>query len=369
MKLTCEREKLLGAFQMVASVVPSRSPKAVLQNVKLEAGQDRATLVATDLELGIQVELQGVELELPGAVLLPTTRFSMILRESPDEKLHLSSAGNRIRVWGQQSEFFLPSENPDEYPELPEFEGQPWHQIAARTFREMIRRTVFATDPESTRYALGGVLIEVGDNCVTAVATDGRRLALQSGPAKLAETPPAEGNTIIPTRTMQLLERALADNDGDIQLVLRENDVQVKTQRALVESRLVEGRFPKWRDVFPRTEPRMTVELVVGPFLSAVRQSAIVTSEQHRGVDFTFAEGKVVLVAEGAEYGEARVEMPVAYEGESVQVTLDPRYLIDFLRVLEPEKTFTLAVRTPESPVVCDTDDGYRYLLMPLTRT
>lgn len=367
MKLSCEREKLLGAFQMVASVVPARSPKAVLQNVKLEAEDEQAALVATDLELGIRMELQGVELEQPGSVLLPSTRVGMILRETPEEKLHLASEGSRIRIWGQRSEFFLPSENPEEYPDLPEFEGDTWHQISARVFREMIRRTVFATDPESTRYALGGVFIEAGDDQITAVATDGRRLALQTGPAKLG-TVPAPGNTIIPTRTMQLLERALADNEGDIQVAVRENVIQVKSQRLLVESRLVEGRFPRWRDVFPRSEPRMTVELSVGPFLSAVRQSAIVTSENHRGVDFTFGDGKVVLLAEGAEFGEARVEMPVAYDGQQVQITLDPRYLIEFLRVLEPEKTFTLCIRTPESPVVCSTDDGYRYLLMPLTR-
>ncbi len=367
MKLSCEREKLLGAFQMVASVVPSRTPKSVLQNVKLEAKDDQATLMATDLELGIRLELQGVEVQQPGAVLLPTSRVGMILRESSDEKLHLSTEGNRIRIWGQRSEFFLPSENPDEYPELPEFEGDTSHQISARVFREMIRRTVFATDPESTRYALGGVFIEAGDDQITAVATDGRRLALQTGPAKVGPKP-EEGTPIIPTRTMQLLERALADNEGDVQLAIRESVVLVKSQRLLVESRLVEGRFPRWRDVFPRSEPRMTVELSVGPFLSAVRQSAIVTSEHHRGVDFTFGNGKVVLLAEGAEYGEARVEMPVAYDGHEVQITLDPRYLIEFLRVLEPEKTFTLSVRTPESPVVCNTDDGYRYLLMPLTR-
>ncbi len=367
MKLSCEREKLLGAFQMVASVVPSRSPKAVLQNVKLEAKKERTTLMATDLELGIQTDLQGVDLEAPGTVLLPSARFGMILRESPEEKLHLSSEANRIRVWGERSEFYLPSENPDEYPDLPEFEGETSHQISARVLREMIRRTVFATDPESTRYALGGVFIEAGEDQITAVATDGRRLALQTGPAKVGKTP-GPGNTIIPTRSMHLLERVLTDSEGEVLLVIRENDVQVKTQRALVESRLVEGRFPRWRDVFPRSEPRMSVEISVGPFLSAVRQSAIVTSEQHRGVDFLFGDGKVVLVAEGAEYGEARVEMPVAYDGEPVQITRDPRYLIEFLRVLEPEKTFTMSIRTSESPVVCNTDDGYRYLLMPLTR-
>jgi DNA polymerase-3 subunit beta len=110
------------------------------------------------------------------------------------------------------------------------------------------------------------------------------------------------------------------------------------------------------------------IDMNVGPFYSAVRQAAIVTSEAHRGVDFTFGEGRVVLSGRGAEMGEARIEMPVAYDGPELAVTLDPRYLIDFLKVLAPDQTFGLYVRDAESAVVTTTDDGYGYVVMPLAR-
>jgi DNA polymerase-3 subunit beta len=133
-------------------------------------------------------------------------------------------------------------------------------------------------------------------------------------------------------------------------------------------SRLVEGRFPKWRDVFPRRENTQRIELTVGPFFAAVRQAAIVTSDERRGVDFTFAQGKTVLVAHGAEYGDSHVELPIAYEGPELVITLDPRYLNDFLRVLNPEATLLLELRDAESAAVCSTDDGYAYVIMPLAR-
>jgi DNA polymerase-3 subunit beta len=136
----------------------------------------------------------------------------------------------------------------------------------------------------------------------------------------------------------------------------------------MIYSRLVEGRFPRWRDVFPRREDAVRIELSVGPFYAAVRQAAIVTSEQHRGVEFTFGEGKAVLAGHGAEHGEAHVEMPVAYDGEPRTVNLDPRYVADFLRVLDAEKTFAFELRDSESAVVCETDDGYAYVIMPLAR-
>ena len=249
------------------------------------------------------------------------------------------------------------------------FEEQKYHEMPARFFREVIRRTVYATDNESSRYALGGVLIELSANGLTAVATDGRRLARQEGPAKSVGGHVSGDNmTIIPTKTMQLLERALADNEENLQLAARENDVLVKSGRATIYSRLVEGRYPKWRDVFPRSEGMLKIELTVGPFYAAVRQAMIVTSEEHRGVDFTFGGGKIILAGHGAEMGESHVELPIAYDGSDIGITLDPRFLSDFLKVLDAEQTFTMELRNAESAAVCSTEDGYAYVVMPLAR-
>lgn len=369
MKLTCERAKLSHAFQTVASVAPSRSPKPILQNVKLEAGPDSVVLTGTDMEMGIRMEVPGFEVEAPGTILLPISRFGSILRESSEEKLELESDGQRTTIRGQRSEFRLPSENPDEFPQVITFQEEKYHDLPAAFFREVVRRTVFATDNESPRYALGGVLIELTLQGITAVSTDGRRLAKQEGPAKsVGGHQTGDNMTIIPSRAMQLLERALADNEENIQLAARENDVLVRSGRATVYSRLVEGRYPKWRDVFPRRTDAVKIELSVGPFHAAVRQAAIVTSEERRGVDFTFGEGKATLAAHGAELGESHVEVPIAYDGPDIVITLDPRYVSDFLRVLDPEQTFAVEVRDGESAAVCTTEDGYGYVIMPLAR-
>ena len=184
MKVTCDREKLLHAFQTAASVAPTRSPKPILQNVKLEVRADGATLMATDLEIGIRIDVPGLEVSVPGSVVLPISRFGSILRESSDEKLYLESDGRSTLIRGQRSEFRLPSENPDEFPNVNLFEEEKYHEMPARFFREIVRRTAFATDNESSRYALGGVLLELGEDKITAVGTDGRRLARQEGPAR-----------------------------------------------------------------------------------------------------------------------------------------------------------------------------------------
>jgi DNA polymerase-3 subunit beta len=369
MRLVCDREKLWHAFQTASSVAPARSPKPILQNLKLEAAAEGVTLMGTDLEVGIRIGVPGFEVEAPGSVVLPIARFGSILRESTDEKLTMETDGQKTLVRGQRSEFQFPSENPDEFPAVTAFEEKKYHELSARFFRETARRTVFATDPESTRYALGGVLVELTPEGIIAVATDGRRLAKQEGPAKsVGGHKSGDTPTIIPARAMQLLERALADNEENIQLAARENDVLVRSGRATIYARLVEGRYPPWRDAFVSRESTVKIELTVGPFFAAVRQAAIVTSEQRRGLDFAFGDGKVVLAGHGAEFGESLVEMPIAYDGPTVQIRLDPRYLSEFLRVLELEQTIVLDLKDGESAAVFTTDDGYGYIVMPLAR-
>ncbi len=369
MKVTCEREALLAAFQTAAAVVPSRSPKPILQNIKLEVSDQGAILLATDLEIGIRIQVPGIQVQVPGSAILPLSRFGSILRETSDANLHLESDGQGTLVRGERSEFKLPAENPQDFPSVAEFTENAYHELPARLLRELIRRTIFATDNESSRYALGGVLLEMAADKITAVGTDGRRLAKMEVPASsVGGHQSGDSMTIVPTKAMQLIERALTDGDAEIQLAARANEVLVRSPRATIYSRLVEGRFPKWRDVFPHRTNVARVELTVGPLHSAVRQAAIVTSEESRGVDFNFENGSLVLSGRAAELGQSRVELPIAYDGPPLSITLDPRYVSDFLKVLDPEKIVAIELKDAESAAVCTTDDGYGYVIMPLAR-
>jgi len=369
MKVICDREKLQSAFQTAAAVAPARSPKPILQNVKLEVNEQGAMLMATDLEVGIRIEVQGLEVQVPGSAILPLGRFGSILRESSDEQLRLEADGQGTLVRGERSEFKLPGENPAEFPAVASFTEEKFHELPARLLKELIRRTIFATDNESSRYALGGVLLEFAPDKITAVGTDGRRLAKMEAPARaVGGHQSGDSMTIVPTKAMQLIERALSDGDAEIQLAARANEVLVRSPRATIYTRLVEGRFPKWRDVFPQRANAVKIELSVGPLYSAVRQAAIVTSEESRGVDFTFDSGTLVLSGRAAEMGQSRVELPITYDGAPLSITLDPRYLADFLKVLDPEKSFTMELKDAESAAVCLTDDGYGYVIMPLAR-
>jgi DNA polymerase-3 subunit beta len=367
MKVRCTREPLLAALQSASAVVPARSPKPVLTNVKLEATQGTAVLSATDLEVGIRTEIEGVETSAPGAVLLPSGRLSAIVRESsPGTVFDIHSDGTATVVKAPRSEFRLPAEDPMEFPSVATFPTEPCFEISTPLMRELVRRTVFATDNESSRFALGGVLLELTSTAVTAVGTDGRRLAKMEGPAASVNGTPADAQPIVPARAMQLVERCLGNADTPIHLAVRPSEILVKTGPTTISARLVEGRFPRWRDVFPERPDAVRVSLVAGPLLAAVRQAAIVTSEQSKGVDFAFQRGALVLSGRSAESGESRIELPIDLHGADVKIKMDPRFMSDFLRVLDGGANVSVELTDAQSACVCRTEDGYGYVIMPL---
>jgi len=368
MKVRVTREPLLAAIQSAAAVVPSRSPKPVLTNVKFEADAGQAILSATDLEVGIRIEIEGVEVEAAGSVLLPASRLSAIVREAAAGTVfEIYSDGTAAVVKAPRSQFRLPGEDPLEFPAVATFPEEACFELTPPLVRELVKRTVFATDNESSRYALGGVLIELTSNGVIGVGTDGRRLAKMEGPVTTIGGDPADAQPIVPSRAMQLVERCLSSGDTPVHIAVHSSEILIRTGSTTVSARLVDGRFPRWRDVFPERPEAMRVSLVVGPLLASVRQAAIVTSDQSKGVDFSFEPGQLVLSGRSAESGESRIELPIEHEGETVRIKLDPRFVSDFLRVLDPATTIQVELTDAQSAAVCRTDDGYGYVIMPLS--
>ncbi|MSR58503.1 MAG: DNA polymerase III subunit beta [Planctomycetaceae bacterium] len=368
MKILCQRGTLTSAFQTVSVVVPTRTPKAILQNVKLEAVKDQAVLIGTDQEVGIRYQIAATDIQVPGEILLPTNRVLAILREMHGDQVTIESSDSGTWIRGDRAEYKLGSENPAEFPAVAEFGDQASYTIQAGVLRQMIRRTLFATDVESTRYALGGVLIELKGETMTLAATDTRRLAVIRRPCATGGPTAAENLTpVVPSKAMSLIERSLTDESETVSLAIRQNDVLVKTSLATIYSRLVEGRFPRYQDVIP-TNCQITIELTTGSFYSAVRQAQIVTSEESRGVDFRFSAGLLTMCSKAAEIGESTVELPISYDGAELVIRFDPRYVADFLRVLEPEQPLKLELVDSESAAVFRTEDGYTYIVMPLSR-
>jgi DNA polymerase-3 subunit beta len=373
MKVICNARKLTDAFLLAASVAPIRSPKEILRNVKVTASQGELRLSATDCEIAIEVRVtEDVETLKPGTVLLPVGKTSMILRENTDESITIETFDTKAVMTASRSKFQLLTESPDEFPMFDSHIGAAYHELPARSLAAMIHRTVFATDDDSSRYALGGVNIEADQATLIAVGTDGRRLATCSAPATsegghLID----QGKVIIPSRASKLIERALSLRQDDlVRITASLNDVVVETDQCIIYSRIVEGRYPSWRQVIPQAKDYSTIQVFNGSFLAAVKQAAIATSQDSQGIDLTFGDGEIKIDAATAEVGEASVTTVASTDMEEGPVTLkaDNRFIREFCQVVDLEASVQIQVTNSSSPMMFVTDDGYRYVVMPMAR-
>ncbi len=374
MKLLSQREGLLTACQLVSAAVAARTTQPTLSNVKATAEDDALTLVANDTEIGIRYELRGVTIARAGSAILPIASLIQILREHSDAEISLDATESNVGVQIGTSNYELPSYPVEAFPDLPAFDGSGRsHEVKAGDLKTMIHRTVFAADKKDSgaRFALTGVLWEAEGNVARLVATDSKRLAMCEGPATLQGAEEStKASHLVPGKAMALLERNLTDDGELIRVVLRANEAMFQTDRAMIYTRLVEGRYPPYRDIVGQTRKGATQKLTipVDAFLSKVRQAAIATDEDSKRVDMTFEAGKITMQARGSAKGSSRVEMPLGdYDGPPVKIAFDPQYLVEFLRAVAGEPTVTLEMADGTKPALFRAGDSYLYLVMPLT--
>ena len=371
MKLHFHRPALATAFGIVGGVVPSRTTREVLKNLKLTAEGETASLAGSDGEVSIQYNIADVRIEEPGEALLPESRVAQILRELTEPEVRIEVSSDKLLIQSGHSEFRLNPENPVDFPLVTTFAEESYYTIKGGLLKEAIRRTLFATDVESTRYALGGILVEPHSHGLTLAATDSRRLAVMEIACEKHGDPAASAGTnttVIPSKAMNLIERSLAGvEDEDVKLALRGNDVLVCSGNSTISSVLVSGRFPNYRQVIPESSP-IEIQMVVGPFYTAVRQAQIVTSDESRGVDFSFADGTLTLASKAADVGVSKVQLPISYDGEPLSITFDPKYVAEFLRVLDSQTPITLHLIDAGRQATFRVEGGYTYVVMPVTR-
>jgi DNA polymerase-3 subunit beta len=195
-------------------------------------------------------------------------------------------------------------------------------------FVRAVKGVVFATDNESSRYALGAVLIEVKGDVVTFVATDGRRLAsVQCDHDQAVD----DSQTLVPSRVMAIIAR-LADHAGDdsVQLEATGKEIIATVGTATVTASLIEGRFPRWRDVLPDRDAKSTTVARID-ILSATRAAAICSSEESKGVQFVFGADGIWLQGKSSEKGESSVTCEVVEAGDKATVKLDPTFVVEWL--------------------------------------
>lgn len=361
MKLALDRAELNDALVMAASIAAARTPKESLKCILMEVFSDYVLLSATDLEIGIRCSISQVQVETTGTVLVPADKFAAIVRESSDELLNIEAKDQVCHVRGADSHFQVYTQDPKDFPPVPQLEGEADFQMKVADFRRLSDWTVFAAARENTRYAINGVLWDLRDGRLTLVATDGRRLSQAFHPL---ENGGEDRSAIVPLKAMQLFGRALPDAESTIEIKITENQIFLKSPRATMSSSLLEGHFPKYEDVIPN-DCNKKVEFNVPALLSAVRRSALLTNEESKGIRLAFREGKLTLSSRAPEQGESVIELPIEYTDVDLDIGFNPVFLIDALRAA-PADTMLFEFKEPNRPGVFRGGESMLYVIMPV---
>ena len=365
MKVNFNRAAFAEALGLLASVVPARTPKPILRCVRLTAGEKEITIRATDLEVGVNYRAYEVQVEKSGDVVVPADKLTAVVRESTDDVLALEVKDGICKITGSDSHFTIYGQDAAAFPEVPGFDGQPDLEVGLQNLQSAVRQTLFATARESTRYALNGILWEIKGKKLALIATDGRRLArsrinLAAAPAKNLEA----SKIIVPAKTLSLLEKLPAGEKDTASIKFVDNQILLAAGNVVISSNLIEGTFPKYEDIIPSDYDKK-ITLPTEAALSAVRRSALLTSEESRGIHLAISKDKLVFACRAPETGDATVDMHIDYSGAPIEIGFNPQYIMDCLRIL-PEQQFTLELGQPDRPGLIKCGKDFLYVLMPI---
>jgi len=373
MKVICDRAALVEAVNVVAGVVVSRTPTPVLQCVKLTATDGRLTLAATDLEVGLRLGVDQVDVSKPGEALIPADKLTQIVRACDDPTLTLETKEHTMHIRGQGSHFTVFGYDPKEAPAVRDFEDVKVDcDIDASVFRTLISRTLFAAAAEHSRYAINGVLIERDGKKIRLVATDGRRLAVARGEVKPGPDASASKiSCIVPTKALNLLSKLLVDPESTVKIAIEENQAVFSVvaagdnNAAVLSTNLVEGAFPPFEDVIPKDQDKK-VTFDAGALSSAIRRAALLTNEESKGVRLSFADNKLTLTSRAPEMGEAEIHLDLdKYDGDPLEIGFNPGFITDALKVVDGQQVI-IELKAPNKPGVLRTGNEFTYVIMPV---
>ncbi len=372
MKLSIPKSELQRGLARIQSIVEKRNTMPILANVLLEAHRDgddgRLELAATDLEVGIRSS-QAADVETPGSVTASAKKLYEIIRELPDEPVHIEVSPNSyLTIECARARFSLAGNAAEEYPTLPVASSGKTVTVQAVVLSQMIERTMYAASADETRYNLNGVFIErIPDTGkLRMVATDGHRLAYVDRELG-SELEGLDRGVIIPRKGLAELKKLLDEEDTEeIEIGFEGNNGLVSKQGVTLVMRLIEGEFPNYRQVIPKETNRHVI-LSVDSLSHALRRVALLSSERSHAVKFELTSGLLKLSSNNPDLGEAYEELDIDYNAEELTIAFNARYLMDSLAACAA-KEIRLSLQDSLSPaqMVPTTDDDSLAVVMPM---
>ncbi|HIE65933.1 MAG: DNA polymerase III subunit beta [Nitrospira sp.] len=371
MKIEINRKDLLTGIQRVQGVVEKRNTMPILAHILMETSDDGIRLFATDLEIGIRGSYPAKILK-PGKMTFSARKLYEIIREFPEGTVTITTQENHwVVIESGKSYFKIVGLPPDEFPSSPPPDSQRKILIDSSLFLALIRRTLFASGENDTRYILNGILLQLekikgNEQGIRFVATDGHRLALAEGLIKAGEDA-EEREVIIPKKAILEIKKALEEDEGGEapELLIGKSQLVFRRGSFVLTSRLMEGTYPNYKQVIPKGNVKK-VTVIKKDLEGGLRRVSILAREKTNAIKFSLQEGGITLSSNNPEMGEASEEVVTSFKGEGLTTGFNARYFLDVLSVVKKEEV-TLEFKDALSPcLIKEESNNFLAVIMPM---
>lgn len=364
MHATVLQQDLNKALGITSRVVVTRGQLPILANILIEATKGGLTLAATNLEIGLRVDVGGKVIE-PGAITIPGRNLAELVGSLAGESLDLETSGEKLKIKSGKSAGVLVGIAASEFPSFAKAtEGQAPIKIKKELLLEIASQVAFAAATDESRPVLTGVRFSVQDSILTVVATDGFRLSRKSIQGSRFNV---QDSIILPARTILELARVVGES-GEITMenVKENNQTIFNCDGVQLVSRVLEGNFPEVDKIIPQS---FKTEVVVDreELKSALRVAGIFARENSNIVRFKIQGSRFNITASAAQTGENESEIEIEKEGEDGEIAFNYKFVQDFLESVTEER-IRLKINDSLSPGVWigEKDKSLIHLIMPV---
>jgi len=362
MKVVCQGNELSDALAKVVKALPVKKTNPILDGVKISAYNDTLTLYATDLELAIEKKINAQVL-IEGETVVPGKLFADYAKKIEKETVELDATDfTKLAIRYLDSELNIKSYDAAEYPIFKEVNSDQSFIVLKKDFKECINKVSFNVAIDDSRANLKGVCLNIKQDEMEAVATDGFRLALAKTPIK--------NNGIItkinvPSKSINEISKLIDDGEETVTIYIDEKYIMVDLFHTKIVTRLIAEEFINYERIIP-TEFTTQVTIDKNLFENAIdRISLINRSEKQDCVRLDIKEDVMNLSAR-SEDGEVNEKMTIGTKGKDLYAGFKCKFLLEFMHAIN-EDIITFNFTTSTAPgIIKGSSDNWLYLILPL---
>lgn len=363
MIISVERSSLLDAVTRLQRVVSSKTSMPVLEGILLSAEQGKVTLIAYNLEMGMRKEIYA-KCDEAGDIVINARLLGDILRRMNAPQVVISSNEKlACNIKCGEATFDIMGMAAEDFPEMPTVGSDRTLKIDGSLLSEMVKGTFFATaQNEGAKPILTGINVTVKDSVMQFVAIDGYRLAIKRENVDISD----DFSFILSGKAVSEAVKLIDENTEEVEMKVGENLISFNINGYDFISRLLEGEFVNYQKTIPSAHTQRVVVNTRELIDTIERVSLLISESFSTPVRCYFNELNVVFTC-ATSMGRAAETFNTQLEGDSFEIGLNSRYLLDALKAIGDEKVQILFNGANAGVLILPLEgNSFTYMIMPM---